>query len=91
MSIVKLIIEVDLPNLSEAIKAQIEANETSVNQVAFEAGMTPANLYRILSEENKGLPVETLRRIAGAIGSSLPDLTGEWIANIPGFEGEIKQ
>jgi transcriptional regulator with XRE-family HTH domain len=61
-------IEIEAPGLGAQIKKAREADERSLTQIAFTAGMTAANWYRIEAEETKMLPFETLRKIEQVLG-----------------------
>jgi transcriptional regulator with XRE-family HTH domain len=61
-------LSVELPHLGDRIKAAVEASGKSPTVVAAMAEMSVANLYRIMSEETKSIPRDTLRRLSDVLG-----------------------
>ncbi|PZV09170.1 MAG: XRE family transcriptional regulator [Leptolyngbya sp.] len=57
-------LSVDIPHLGERIKAAVDASGKSPTTIASMAEMSVANLYRIMSEETKSIPRETLKRLS---------------------------
>ncbi|NJN85562.1 MAG: helix-turn-helix domain-containing protein [Leptolyngbyaceae cyanobacterium SL_7_1] len=57
-------LSVDIPHLGDRIKAAVEASGKSPTVVAAMAEMSVANLYRIMSEETKSIPRDTLKRLS---------------------------
>ncbi|ESA38470.1 xre family transcriptional regulator [Leptolyngbya sp. Heron Island J] len=69
--------DVDFPGLGGRIKEAREElqrqqlpERLSVAKIATDAGMTPANWYKIENEDTKVLPLETLREIERVLGVS---------------------
>jgi transcriptional regulator with XRE-family HTH domain len=69
MKVVKEI-SLEVPDLGLRIKEAREKDPRSLRAIAKAAGMTATNWLRIEAEENKSLPVETLRRIQGVLGTT---------------------
>jgi transcriptional regulator with XRE-family HTH domain len=65
---VKIIIEVTIPQIGDRIREARKSLNISQTKAAAEADMSQANLNRIETEEAKGVPFETLMKIASAIG-----------------------
>jgi transcriptional regulator with XRE-family HTH domain len=65
---VKIIIEVTIPQIGDRIREARKSLNISQTKAAAEADMSQANLNRIETEEAKGVPFETLMKIAEAIG-----------------------
>ena len=63
-------ISLDVPDLGMRIKEAREKDPRSLRAIAKAAGMTATNWLRIEAEENKSLPVETLRRIQNVLGAA---------------------
>ncbi|NJR63184.1 MAG: helix-turn-helix domain-containing protein [Cyanobacteria bacterium CRU_2_1] len=61
-------LSVDIPHLGDRIKAAVEASGKTPTTVASLAEMSVANLYRIMSEETKSVPRETLKRLSDVLG-----------------------
>jgi transcriptional regulator with XRE-family HTH domain len=68
--LMKVVRVVDVPGLGARIKEAREALDRPLTEVAYLAGMSTANWYRIEKEETKELPEATLRRIEAALGVS---------------------
>lgn len=66
----KVVRVVDVPGLGAQIKAARESDSRPITELAYLAGMSAANWYRIEKEDTKELPEETLRRIEAALGVS---------------------
>lgn len=66
--LMQVTLSVDVPHLGERIKAAVEASGKTPTTVASLAEMSVANLYRIISEETKSVPRETLRRLSDVLG-----------------------
>jgi transcriptional regulator with XRE-family HTH domain len=65
---VKKLIEKEFPGLGAKIKQAREADKRSLTEICALVGMTTANWYKIEAEDNKSLPIETLRRIEEGLG-----------------------
>ncbi|NET61298.1 MAG: helix-turn-helix transcriptional regulator [Symploca sp. SIO2E6] len=63
-------IETEMPGLGRMIRKAREADRRPLTQICADAGMTPANWYRIESEETKVLPIQTLHSIEQVLGVS---------------------
>jgi DNA-binding Xre family transcriptional regulator len=66
-------LSVDIPGLGKRIKEIREAKNMTPTQLAAQAGMSSANLYRIESETTKSIPRETLKAIGDALEVNLDD------------------
>lgn len=66
--LMQVTLSVDIPHLGERIKAAVEATGKSPTAIAASAEMSVANLYRIMSEETKSIPRETLKRLSDVLG-----------------------
>lgn len=66
--LMQVTLSVDVPHLGERIKAAVEASGKTPTTVASLAEMSVANLYRIISEETKSVPRETLKRLSDVLG-----------------------
>lgn len=86
----KVVVEVDVENLGSDIQQIIKDSKRSPTAIAAEAGMSVGNLYRITAEDNKGVPLATLIRLAKVLKYDLTLLLGDWILSIPGYEVEGK-
>ena len=64
---VKIIIEVELPSIGNTLREQRKSLDLSQTKVAASSDMSQANLNRIETEEAKGVPFDTLMRIADSI------------------------
>jgi len=91
MNTVKVVVEVDVENLGSDIQQIIKDSKRSPTAIAAEAGMSVGNLYRITAEDNKGVPLATLIRLAKVLKYDLTLLLGDWILLIPGYEVEEEQ
>ncbi|BAY85337.1 XRE family transcriptional regulator [Calothrix parasitica NIES-267] len=65
---VKKVLEIEVPGLGSRIQQAREADSRSLAEICRQVGMTTMNWYRIEAEENKALPIETLRRIEEVLG-----------------------
>ncbi|ESA37318.1 hypothetical protein N836_03525 [Leptolyngbya sp. Heron Island J] len=83
----KVQVEIDLPGLGQMLKEA--RGEKEPTPVAYELGMTPANLYRIESESNKSISLERLRSMAlmyGADGKKILSQVRELLLEELGVE-----
>lgn len=60
-------LSVDIPRLEPRIKVVVEASGKSSTAVAALAEMSVANLYRIITEETKLIPRDTLKRLSDVL------------------------
>lgn len=67
--LMQVTLSVDIPHLGERIKAAVDTSGKSPTTVAALAEMSVANLYRIMSEETKSIPRETLKRLSDVLGT----------------------
>jgi transcriptional regulator with XRE-family HTH domain len=65
--LMQVTLSVDIPNLGERIKAAVEKSGKSPTVIAAMAEMSVANLYRIMSEETKSIPRDTLKRLSDVL------------------------
>lgn len=65
---VRKTVDMDVEGLGARIKKARESDPRSLIQICAEIDMTPANWYKIESEETKVLPLKTLRKIENALG-----------------------
>ena len=65
---VKIIIEVEIPEIGNTLREKRQSLDLSQTKVAANSDMSQANLNRIEKEEAKGVPFPTLIKIASAIG-----------------------
>ena len=65
---VKIIIEVEIPEIGNTLRQQRQLLELSQTKVAANSDMSQANLNRIEKEEAKGVPFPTLMKVANSIG-----------------------
>ncbi|MCU0526082.1 MAG: hypothetical protein MUF72_14775 [Elainella sp. Prado103] len=75
--LMQVTLSVDVPNLGPRIKAAVEASGKSPTVIAALAEMSVANLYRIMAEETKSIPRETLKRLSEVLAVD--------------FDAEVKQ
>lgn len=68
---VRKVIDIEVPGLGARIKQARELDSRSLIQICADAGMTPANWYKVEKEEAKVLPIETLRKIEAVLGVDL--------------------
>ncbi|MEW5856734.1 MAG: helix-turn-helix transcriptional regulator [Cyanobacteriota bacterium] len=68
---VRKVVEREFSGLGAQIKRLREADDRSLIQICAQAGMTPANWYKIENEETKVLPLETLRKIEAVLKADL--------------------
>lgn len=80
----KLVIEVELDGVGAAIKAAREQAGITVAVAGDRAGMSGANFSRIENEDNKGVPLPTLIKVAEVVGLDLSQVLGDWVKSIPG-------
>ena len=78
----KVTLSVDVDGLAEALKQARLSSSKSPTEIAFLAGMSVANLYRIESEDNKSIPLETLESLSDVLGV---DLVGDVIVALRDF------
>ncbi|NES00249.1 MAG: helix-turn-helix domain-containing protein [Symploca sp. SIO1B1] len=83
-TLVKVRLEVDLPNLGARLKKAREESGLDPTSVAANASMSVANLYRIESEKLKALPAKTLLKLCEVLGINMED-------EIKKAEDEIKK
>lgn len=62
-------LSVDIPHLGAKIKAAVDKSGKSPTAIAALAEMSVANLYRIMSEDTKSIPRDTLRRLSEVLGT----------------------
>jgi transcriptional regulator with XRE-family HTH domain len=62
--LMQVTLSVEVPHLGERIKAAVDASGKSPTAIAALAEMSVANLYRIMSEETKSIPRDTLKRLS---------------------------
>lgn len=67
--LMQVTLSVDIPHLGERIKAAVDSSGKSPTAIAALAEMSVANLYRLMSEETKSIPRETLKRLSGVLGT----------------------
>ena len=79
MDIMKIIFEIEVKGLGQALKQAREKAKLSVASAGKRAGMSGANFSRIENEETKGVPVETLIKAAKAVELDLSYYLGKWI------------
>ncbi len=72
-ALMQVTLSVDVPHLGARIKAAVEASGKSPTVVAAMAEMSVANLYRIMSEETKSIPRETLKRLSEVLQAGFDD------------------
>lgn len=60
-------VTVEVPHLGQTIKAAVENSGKSPTAIAALAEMSVANLYRIMSEETKSVPRDTLMRLSAVL------------------------
>lgn len=75
--LMQVTLSVDVPNLGPRIKTAVEASGKSPTAIAALAEMSVANLYRIMAEETKSIPRETLKRLSEVLAVD--------------FDAEVKQ
>jgi transcriptional regulator with XRE-family HTH domain len=63
MDLMRVTLSVDIPGLGQRIKQAVDASGKTPTEIAAESGMSLPNLYRIMSEDTKSVPRETLSRI----------------------------
>ncbi len=63
----KIIIEIEIPSIGDTLREQRKSLDLSQTKVAANSDMSQANLNRIETEEAKGVPFDTLMRIANSI------------------------
>jgi transcriptional regulator with XRE-family HTH domain len=66
--LMQVTLSVEVPHLGDRIKTAVEASGKSPTVVAAMSEMSVANLYRIMSEETKSVPRDTLRRLSEVLG-----------------------
>lgn len=62
--LMQVTLSVDIPGLGEHIRSAVEKSGKSPTVIAALAEMSAANLYRIMNEETKSIPGETLKRLS---------------------------
>lgn len=83
--LMQVTLSVDVPHLGERIKAAVDASGKSPTTIAALAEMSVANLYRIMSEETKSIPRETLKRLSEVLGTDFDaDVKSALLAEIEG-------
>ncbi|NER25654.1 MAG: helix-turn-helix transcriptional regulator [Symploca sp. SIO1C2] len=60
--------EIEAPGLGEKIKTARLATRKPLGELAYKAGMSTANWYRIEAENMKSMSIETLRTIEKVLG-----------------------
>ena len=66
--LMQVTLSVEIPHLGPKIKAAVDSSGKSPTTIAALAEMSVANLYRIMSEETKSIPRDTLKRLANVLG-----------------------
>ena len=66
--LMQVTLSVDVPDLGARIRTAVDASGKSPTSVADLADMSVANLYRIMAEETKSIPRETLKRLSDVLG-----------------------
>lgn len=66
-TLMQVTLSVDVPHLGDRIKVAVDGSGKSPTTIAALAGMSVANLYRIMSEETKSVPRETLKRLSDVL------------------------
>lgn len=66
--LMQVTLSVDIPHLGPRIKVAVDASGKSPTTVAALSEMSVANLYRIMAEETKSIPRETLKRLSDVLG-----------------------
>lgn len=84
MDLMKIIFEVEIQGLGQALKAARESAGLSLTVAGDRSGMSGANFNRIENEDAKGVPLETLARAAKAVELDLSQYLGEWVNSVPG-------
>lgn len=85
MDVMRIVFEVEVEGLGQALKQAREAARLSVASAGELAGMSGANFSRIENEEPKGVPIETLVKAAKAVGLDLSPYLGEWVKSVQGI------
>jgi transcriptional regulator with XRE-family HTH domain len=85
MDVMKIIFEVKVEGLGQALRQAREDARLSVASAGQRAGMSGANFSRIETEDNKGVPIGTLIKAAKAVGLDLSSYLGEWVKSVPGI------
>ncbi|HEY9625792.1 MAG TPA: hypothetical protein V6C84_00685 [Coleofasciculaceae cyanobacterium] len=68
-SLMQVTLSVDIPGLGNQIKTAVDSSGKSPTAIAALAEMSVANLYRIMSEETKSIPRDTLKRLSSVLGA----------------------
>ncbi|MBW4541660.1 MAG: helix-turn-helix transcriptional regulator [Myxacorys chilensis ATA2-1-KO14] len=63
MDLMRVTLSVDIPGLGERIRKALDDSKKTPTEVAAASGMSLPNLYRIMSEDTKSVPRETLLRV----------------------------
>lgn len=66
--LMQVTLSVDVPHLGEQIKSAVDSSGKTPTTIAAMAEMSVANLYRIMSEETKSVPRDTLKRLSQVLG-----------------------
>lgn len=66
--LMQVTLSVDIPHLGATIKAAVDNSGKSPTTIAALAEMSVANLYRIMSEDTKSIPRDTLKRLSEVLG-----------------------
>jgi hypothetical protein len=67
--LMQVTLSVDIPHLGAKIKRAVDASGKSPTTVASLSEMSVANLYRIMGEETKSIPRDTLKRLSDVLGT----------------------
>lgn len=67
--LMQVTLSIEIPHLGDRIKAALDASGKSPTVIAAMAEMSVANLYRIMNEETKSIPRETLKRLSQVLES----------------------
>jgi len=66
-------ITVDIPHIGQRIKAAVDRSDKSPTVIAALAEMSSANLYRIMNEDTKSIPWDTLKRLSHVLDLDFRD------------------
>lgn len=65
--LMQVTLTIDIPHLGERIRSAVEKSGKSPTTIAALAEMSVANLYRIMGEETKSIPIDTLKRLSNVL------------------------
>lgn len=66
-------VTVDIPHVGQRIKAAVDQSDKSPTVIAALAEMSAANLYRIMNEDTKSIPWDTLKRLSQVLDLDFRD------------------